>query len=111
MSFYFLALGILVVWRITHLFNREAGPGDIFTRLRQWVGAGFLGQLLDCFYCLSLWVALPFAALIGRTWLERFLLWPALSGAAILLEKMSAKTLPAIAGYYEEEVEEKHVLR
>lgn len=111
MSFYFLALGILGVWRITHLLNQEAGPAELLTRLRKWVGARFFGQLLDCFYCLSLWVALPFAALIGRTWLERFLLWPALSGAAILLEKMSAKRPPSIAGYYEEEAEEKHVLQ
>jgi hypothetical protein len=111
MSFYFLVLCVLGVWRITHLLNQEAGPAEMLTRLRRWVGSGNLGQLLDCFYCLSLWIALPFAALIGRNWLERLLLWPALSGAAILLEKMSARTEPPAAGYYEEEAEERHVLR
>ena len=111
MSFYFLVLGILAVWRITHLLNQEAGPAEMLTRLRRCLGPGFFGQLLDCFYCLSLWIALPFAALMGHTWLERLLLWPALSGAAILLEKMSAKTQPPVAGYYVEEAEEKHVLR
>ena len=111
MSFYFLVLGILCVWRITHLLNLEAGPGEVLSKFRQWLGPGVFGQLFDCFYCLSLWIALPFAVLIAHAWLERLLLWPALSGAAILLDKMSAKTPPAIAGYYEEEVEEKHVLR
>jgi hypothetical protein len=111
MSFYFLVLGTLGVWRIAHLINQEAGPGELFTRLRRWVGSGFLGQLLDCFYCLSFWIAVPFAAVIGHTWLERSLLWPALSGAAIILEKMSAQTRPAATGYYEEDAEETHVLR
>lgn len=111
MSFYFLVLGILGVWRITHLLNQEAGPAEMLSRLRRWLGSGLFGQMLDCFYCLSLWIALPFAALIGHTWFERLLLCPAFSGATILLEKMSAQTQPPAAGYYEEEAEEKHVLR
>ncbi|MGA2728602.1 MAG: hypothetical protein ABSE96_12380 [Terracidiphilus sp.] len=111
MSFYLLVLGTLGVWRITHLLNQEAGPAEVLTRLRRWLGSGLFGRLLDCFYCLSLWIALPFAALVGHTWLELFLLWPALSGAAILLEKMSARTQLLAAEYYEEEAEEKHVLR
>jgi len=44
---------------------------------------------MDCFYCLSLWVALPIAFLVPGTRLERFLWWPALSAAAILLERIS----------------------
>jgi hypothetical protein len=111
MSFYFLVLGVLGVWRITHLLNQEAGPAEMLARMRRRLGSGLFGQLLDCFYCLSLWIALPFAALIGHTWLERLLLWSALSGAAILLEKMSAPAQPPAVGYYEEEAEEKHVLR
>ena len=111
MSFYFLVLGILGVWRITHLLSQEAGPAEMLARIRRRAGPGLFGQLLDCFYCLSLWIALPCAALIGHSWLERLLLWPALSGAAILLERMSSEAPPPVAGYYEEEAEEKHVLR
>ena len=111
MSFYLLILAILGVWRITHLLNQEAGPADILTHFRRGLGSSLVGQLLDCFYCLSLWTALPIAALIGHSWFERLLLWPALSGAAILLEKMSARREPPLAGYYEEEPEEHHVLR
>ena len=94
-----LLIAILAVWRITHLFSGEDGPGDIFLRLRRLAGKSFLGQLLDCFYCLSLWFAAPAAWMLGETWLERVLLWLGLSGGAILLERLSDrnhKSPPAI---------------
>jgi hypothetical protein len=86
-NLYGLLLGVLVVWRITHLIHAEDGPWDGVARLRARAGAGWLGQLMDCFYCLSLWIALPFALLLGTTWLQELLLWPALSAGAILLER------------------------
>ncbi len=89
--FYWLIIGILVVWRITHLFYGEDGPGEIFVRLRRAVGEGFWGSLLDCFYCLSVWIALPFACWIGETWKQRLLLWLALSAGAILLERVTTR--------------------
>jgi hypothetical protein len=104
MRFYWLILGVLGVWRITHLLQAEDGPYEIVVRLRQKAGHGFWGKLLDCFYCLSLWIALPFAAELGGDAREQLLLWPALSAAAILLERI---TVPAAAAYTEDE-EEKH---
>ena len=94
MDFYWLVLGVLVVWRVTHLLSAEDGPWDIVIRLRKKAGEGTLGKLLDCFYCLSLWVAAPLALLLGSGWPERLLLWPALSAGAILIERvMSPETL------------------
>ena len=90
-SFTTLLIAVLAVWRITHLFSGEDGPGDIFLRLRRLAGMGFLGQLLDCFYCLSLWFAAPLAWLLAETWLERALLWLGLSGGAILLERVTKR--------------------
>jgi Protein of unknown function (DUF1360) len=87
MGWYWLGLGILGVWRVTHLLAAEDGPWDAIARMRRAAGSGFWGRLLDCFYCLSIWVAAPFALAIGTDWRERVLLWPALSGAAILLER------------------------
>jgi hypothetical protein len=84
---YRLLLGSLCVWRITHLFQAEDGPGDVIVRIRRAAGEGFLGTVLDCFYCLSLWVALPIAWLIGHELIERVILWLAFSGAACLLER------------------------
>jgi len=90
MRFYWLVLGTLAVWRITHLLASEDGPWDLVLRLRKAVGSGFWGRLMDCFYCLSLWIALPFAFGIANSWREGLLLWPSLSGAAILLERATA---------------------
>jgi Protein of unknown function (DUF1360) len=87
MKFYWLLLGALAVWRVTHLLAGEDGPWDLVLRLRQAAGSGFWGRLMDCFYCVSVWVALPFAFGLGESWREGLLLWPALSGAAILLER------------------------
>lgn len=91
MEFYWLALGILCVWRVTHLLNAEDGPWDLVVRLRRAAGVGYWGKLLDCFYCLSLWIALPFGLAFGRTWKEKLLLWPALSAGAILLERLTSR--------------------
>lgn len=112
MRFYWLILGVLAVWRATHLFSAEDGPWHLLARLRRRAGPGFWGGLLDCFYCLSLWFALPAAYWIGSTWPERILLWPALSGAAILLERITSREAEAPpADYHYETQEENHVLR
>ena len=112
MGFYWLMLGILCVWRVTHLLNAEDGPGDLLVRLRRAVGSGFWGELLDCFYCLSLWISAPLAFFLGAEWKERLLLWPALSAGAVLLERWSApakdSNQPAVT--YSEDSEEADVL-
>ena len=113
MQFYFLILGILAVWRITHLLNAEDGPWDLLVRFRRLAGEAVWGSLLDCFYCLSLWVAAPFAYGLGNDWKERLLLWPALSGGAILAERLTAnrdRSEPAPAVYYEEPEENQDVV-
>jgi hypothetical protein len=91
MTFLRLVLLILVVWRITHLVQAEDGPWDIIYKLRKAAGSGFWGSLMDCFHCLSLWIALPFGLYFGQGWLDKILLWLALSGASILLETVTTK--------------------
>jgi hypothetical protein len=91
MSLLRFIVAVLSVWRVTHLLVGEDGPGDILVRLRRSLGGGFWGSLFDCFYCLSLWVAIPFALLAGRRWKDRLLLIPGLSGGAILLERLTAR--------------------
>jgi hypothetical protein len=80
-------LAVLATWRITHLLANEDGPADILARLRARVGNGSLGKLMDCFQCLSLWVAAPMALFVTQRPLEFLLSWLALSGAACLLER------------------------
>jgi hypothetical protein len=109
--YYWLILGTLAVWRVTHLLYAEDGPRDIFVKFRRYVGEGFWGGLFDCFYCLSLLISLPLGVWIGESGMERALLWPALSAGAILLERMTAHdpVLTPAAPYLEGE-EEKDVL-
>jgi hypothetical protein len=81
-------LASLATWRITHLLAREDGPDDLLARLRARLGEGFFGRLMDCFYCLSIWVAIPMALLTFRRPRDLLLAWLALSGAACLLERI-----------------------
>ncbi|MBO9617778.1 MAG: hypothetical protein J7539_01975 [Niabella sp.] len=100
-----LTLSILAVWRITHLLAKEDGPFDWVYRLRVKMGNGFWGHLLDCFYCLSIWVSLPFGIWLGHDVPEQFLYWIALSGAACLLEQGTTNSKnkpPDIPDYTEE---------
>jgi len=82
-------LAALAVWRLTHLFAEEDGPWDAIANLRARLGAGILGRLMDCFYCLSLWVSLPLAVWLGDGWMGIFMHWLALSGAACLFQRMT----------------------
>ncbi|MDE3166663.1 MAG: hypothetical protein KGN36_12730 [Acidobacteriota bacterium] len=104
-----LLLSVLGVWRVTHFLWGEDGPGDIVIRIRRLAGNGFFGRVMDCFYCLSLWVALPFAVAIAGTWPERVLAWFGLSGGAILLERLTTRE-PAPAHRTTAETEERDVL-
>lgn len=103
MDLYRLLLGALCVFRVSHLLYGEDGPWDVFVRLRRLAGEGFWGGLLDCFYCLSVWIAAPFAYLLGEGWEERLLLWPSLSAGAIVIERLTAERRPAPAVYFEQE--------
>jgi hypothetical protein len=88
------ALASLAAWRITHLLAHEDGPGDVIYRLRALGGAGFRARLLDCFYCLSLWIAAPLTPLVTtRNATDALLVWVALSGAACLLERATAPSI------------------
>ena len=89
MRFYRFLLGTLFAWRITHLLSAEDGPWDLAVRLRRSAGQGFLRQMLDCFYCLSIWISAPLAIFLGEKRGESILLWPALSAGAILLERVT----------------------
>ena len=87
-------LAVLATWRVTHLLANEDGPANVIFRIRQRLGNGLFGKLADCFYCLSVWVAIPLAIFAGRDALERCVTWLALSGAACLLERIGRRDSP-----------------
>jgi len=96
-------ISVLAVWRLTHLLAKEDGPFDIIFLMRRKISVGIFANLLDCFYCLSIWISLPFGIWLGTNWLEKILMWLALSGAACLLERATTKNdLPDRTEYQED---------
>jgi len=85
------ALAVLATWRVSHLIAREDGPADVMYRIRRSMGAGFWGQLLDCFQCVSLWVAAATTFFVATRPLMWVVSWLAISGGACLLERWSAR--------------------
>jgi hypothetical protein len=81
------ALAALATWRVTHLLAEEDGPADVVVRLRRRAGSGWPGDLLDCFYCLSVWAAVPCGVGLAGRYRANPLWYLALSGAACLLEQ------------------------
>ena len=111
MQYYWTIVSILAVWRVSALLNSEAGPWDALKRIRRLLAATVFGDLVNCFYCLSVWVAAPFAFALNNTWKERLLLWPALSAAAIILERTVHRESFTPMPIYQEDQEETNVLR
>jgi hypothetical protein len=87
-----LTIAVLATWRVARLIAHEDGPFDIIVRLRGRAGEGVLGKLMDCPYCLSLWIAAPFALLLGHTVLGWFVAWLAISGGASLIERLAERS-------------------
>jgi hypothetical protein len=112
-----ILLGILCVWRVTHLLNAEDGLGGGVAWVRRAAGTALLGRVLGCFYCLSLYVSAPLALLLAERWEDRLLLWPALSAGAILLERVTGAARLHLRDFYAEDAagdqvqEDGHVLR
>ncbi len=109
LAFWFV-VAALAVWRTTHLLVVEDEPGHLVARLRAAAGTGLAASFFDCFYCLSLWVALPFALALGEGVIEHIMLWLGLSGAACLLEHMGKLGAPPPMFYEGDQKEEHHVL-
>ena len=88
-------LASLAVWRITSLLVDEEGPFDIFEKLRWAVGLNkrervednFIQKALSCFWCSSLYVAIPFALFTDHFVIS----WLGYSGAAIIIHSIIEK--------------------
>lgn len=100
-----LLIAALSVYRISLMLNNEAGPADIFGRLRTRIGvkydehsspygSNWVAEGVLCFYCLSVWVAFGVTALIvvavllNRIDVAQWVLFPfAISGGAVFAKK------------------------
>jgi len=92
------ALSALVVYRVAFLIAREDGPWGMFRRLRAAMKGSAAGGVFSCLNCLSVWIALPLAAFVGTSWLERVVAWWALSGAAVLADRATRDAFEVESG-------------
>lgn len=63
----------LAVYRVAYMVTREEGPLGVFVWLRGKVDPNqqtWIGRGLNCILCVSVWIGLIGALLIGATWLE-----------------------------------------
>ena len=102
MKLYWLALGILGGWQITSLLHAGDGPWNSLSRLRAMLLHEPALRFVGCFYCLTMWIAMPLAFWIGDTWPERVLLWFALAGGASLIQRAVEGRSPPVAVYFED---------
>ena len=87
------AISGMAVWRLAHLLASEDGPWDVIVRIRKKLGTTTLGKLMDCFYCLSIWISIPFTFYVVSGMLDRVVVWLALSGIASLAEKGTKESI------------------
>ena len=78
-----ILLAVLACYRLTTLVVYDAGPFRVFKRLRAWLGThdnGFIrengGELVNCPYCVGIWMAVVAALLLE---------WPAAYPALLVL--------------------------
>lgn len=90
------AVASLATWRVTHLLAEEDGPADLVVRARAALGEGTAGALMDCFYCLSVWVAAPLSLTVTRRRAELPAVWLGLSAGACLLERLTEPSESAV---------------
>jgi hypothetical protein len=97
-------LTMLAVWRVTHLLVAEDGPWSVLVHLRAFLLNYKISKVLDCFYCLSIWVAIPFALWLTQGWYQWIVMALALSAGAIVIHEILQKiSNTETAEYYEQQ--------
>jgi hypothetical protein len=92
------ALGSLATWRLTHLLAEEDGPADLVLKARARLGRSRAGELMDCVYCLSIWIAAPISVGVTRRQSELPFTWLGLSAATCLIERLTNSPIAGAPG-------------
>jgi hypothetical protein len=83
MNWFYFVLATLATYRIAHMIAREDGPFDMFMLLREFAGQEkWYGRGLHCVLCISFWLSLPAALLVGLPWLMG---WLGIAGGVLVL--------------------------
>lgn len=92
MLIFWTVAAILTNYRLSRALAREDGPFDAFSELRERAGQrNWIGRGLHCALCLSFWLAVPLAWLVGfSNWREAVLLWGGIAGATVVVHLVLA---------------------
>lgn len=84
-----IILVTLGVFRLSYMVSNEDGPGDIFSKLREWVGqSNWVGRGLNCFLCVSFWVSSFGAFFLYPDDSKMFFTsWFAIAGLCLIIHK------------------------
>ena len=101
-----LILLTFATWRLGSLIRNESGPYKIFDKFRDWAGitevyegedrvlygnGTVISEILECFWCLSIWVAMFICVLAAAggliTWQQVFFSILATSAISIIIEE------------------------
>jgi len=104
-------LAVLATWRVTHLLANEDGPADAIVKFRALLGQSLAGKIMDCFNCLSLWIAALAALFVIRQPIDWLFVWLAVSGAACLLQRLGREPVMMQPVSRPSEGDSYHVLR
>lgn len=93
MTLFWFIVGVLATWRITSILHHEeiAAPFRALLGVQEDEGLTsypdtFLGHLIECFWCVSVWVAIGCTLIL--VWFPYLLLPFALSAGAIAIERV-----------------------
>lgn len=84
-----LLIGAAATFRLTFLLLYEDGPFNSLKKFQEWgATVPLLADILDCFYCSSIWVGMAIAIAIGASPGELALDVLAFSGLSILVYEL-----------------------
>ena len=68
------------------MFFQEDGPFSVFGFIRRQ--AQLITRVFKCFWCLSVWISIPFATFMSHSIFEFVITWLAYSAGAIFINEI-----------------------
>lgn len=81
----------LAVWRLVYMLQNDAGPFNIFSKLRDKLPDNNFTEGFECVNCQSIWWAMLFAIPISSNVWEWFVNLLAISAVVMLLSGLSSR--------------------
>ena len=76
-------VAITAVYRLAYMLANEDGPFDVFSWWRNKLGQeAWYGRGFHCVLCMSFWLSLPAAILVGLPW---FIGWLGVAGGVLIV--------------------------